>query len=96
MNEYPEHQKLAKVKNKSQSIGEFLDWCRGTLCELHEHTIDCEPEVGRHRICGLGEGEYVPMQVPVEKLLAEFFDIDLARLEDEKRAMLDELGKAQA
>ena len=26
--QYPEHEKLAKVKNESQVIGAFLDWLR--------------------------------------------------------------------
>lgn len=27
MSEYPEHEKLAKIQDESQVIGEFLDWC---------------------------------------------------------------------
>jgi hypothetical protein len=32
----------------------------------------------------------------MEKTLAEYFDIDLKKLEEEKRAMLDECRKANA
>lgn len=30
---YPEHEKLSKVKDQSQVIGEFLDFSKFTLCE---------------------------------------------------------------
>lgn len=26
--EYPEHEKLSKIQNQSQSIGEFLEWLK--------------------------------------------------------------------
>lgn len=31
MAEYPEHEKLKKIADQSQAIGEFLDWLRGNL-----------------------------------------------------------------
>lgn len=82
---YPEHEKLAAVKDESQAIGEFLEeWCqsrRMALCEL----VDS----GRRRGFGATEPvlEYVPVP-DLQRLLAEFFDIDLRELEREKRAML--------
>lgn len=46
MSKYPEHDKLQKVKEESQVIGEFLDWLKGghdgspnlTLCFYQEPT----------------------------------------------------------
>jgi hypothetical protein len=45
-------------------------------------------------MCGCRENELVPIHYDVQKLLAEFFGIDLDKLEQEKRTMLDELRKA--
>ena len=46
MSKYPEHEKLARIKDESHSIGLFLDWLRGgfegspnlTLCYYQEPT----------------------------------------------------------
>ena len=82
MNNYPEHDKLSAIKDKSQAIGEFLEW------------LDYEKN---YRVCSLCESsdgwreEYSPIFTSNEKLLAEFFCIDLKKLEQEKRKMLDEL-----
>lgn len=29
MKEYPEHEKLSKIEDKSQTIGEFIEWAEG-------------------------------------------------------------------
>lgn len=34
MSEYPEHDKLAAVREQSQAMGEFLDFAPYTLCEF--------------------------------------------------------------
>jgi hypothetical protein len=79
---YPECEKMAAVKDKSQIIGEFLEWLtherliRVELCvrnDIHDNLIPCYPST--------------------EELLAEFFDIDLNKIEKEKRQMLDELRR---
>lgn len=84
--EYPEHEKLRAVKDRSQTIGEFLEeWCaarRMALCELVDVGSGGEPVL-----------EYVPVY-NTTRLLAEFFEIDLDRIEAEKRTMLDLLRKA--
>ncbi len=75
---YMEHAKLNRVKDKSQAIGEFLDWLseqRGiALCKY-------DP----------AHPPYWPIHKRTEQLLAEFFQIDLKKIEDEKRAMLASL-----
>lgn len=75
MSEFPEHDKLQAVAEQSQAIGEFLDLGRWTLCELRKWD-DASPS-------------FEP--VDIQKALAEYFGIDLVKIEDEKRAMLDEL-----
>lgn len=103
MSTYPEHEKLAKVKDKSQACGEFLEWLLGPqryqLGQYHEHVDDCwlpgESQTGRRRVCGMGAQTLYPTPVVVRKLLAEFFEIDEERLDREKCAMLDELRQAQ-
>jgi hypothetical protein len=39
--------------------------------------------------------ELVPIRLSTEKVLADYFEIDLERLEKEKRHMLDQCRKAQ-
>lgn len=80
MTEYPEHEKLSKVSQKSQACGEFLDW-------LYQQ--------GYH-LCSISDGyedTYVPTPKPVRRLLAEYFEIDEEKIETEKRAMMAELRK---
>jgi len=79
MSDYPEHEKLTKVADKSQAIGEFLEWCSAekgiSLANYSDYREDGMP-------------------VPFRPLLAEFFEIDENVLEQEKRAMLDAMRKA--
>lgn len=73
---YPEHEKLKRIKVKSQAIGEFLDWLdQEKNLELYDRVREC------------------PANIPIQDLLAEYFDIDRGRLEEEKLAMLEELRK---
>ena len=82
--DYPEHEKLHAIRDKSQTIGDFLTWCRFTLCEWHEATGTIRN--GDHE----PEGWY-PRRGRMESLLAEYFEIDENKLEAEKRAMLERL-----
>lgn len=80
MSKYPQHEKLKKVQDQSQMVGEFLEWLSSkswTICELNR------------------TDDYCPIQLRTEELLAEYFGIDLKKLEREKRAMLDELREKQ-
>ncbi len=93
MKKYPEHEKLAKIKDKSQSIGEFLEWLESekkvNLC-TYEAEYTMQDSDGEDEI--IPEGYYGINQTK-EKLLAEFFDIDLNKIEEEKRQMLAEMNK---
>lgn len=93
MSEYPEHNKLDAVHEKSQACGEFVNWLdeeKGLQClELREIVIDGEMRVEK-------DGTKVPRTTPMwvlpqenmQDMLAEFFGIDRDKLEAEKQAML--------
>ncbi len=80
--EYTEHEKIESVKKESEVIGEFLDWLRQSE-EIHfvkRITGKHFPEDHRFE------------RFSVEQILAEYFDIDLNKIESEKRQMLGALG----
>lgn len=80
---YPECEKLAEVSPAPQIVGNFLDWLSNkknlTLCEWVDNDID--------------EGHHHPYHYQIEELLAEFFEIDLVKVEQERRQMLEDLQK---
>jgi len=78
MKERTEHEKLDLVKDKSQAVGEFVDW-------LHD-------EKG-FMICESCRHGYYPARYSLNKLLAEFFEIDLVKLEEEKEQMLEAMRR---
>ncbi len=81
MTNYPEHEKMSTIVDKSQAIGDFLEWLNDTK---------------KYRICERqhkGWAEHYPIRESVEHLLAEYFKIDLNKLEQEKREMLEEIRK---
>lgn len=71
---YPEHAKLKAIVDKSQVIGEFMDWLSDKGIHLAEW--------GKH--------ELFSINTPIRDLLAEFFGIDQKKLDAEKDAMLEE------
>lgn len=83
MSDYPEHKKLKAIAEQSQAIGEFLDWCRGEYgYELAEWDKSRK-----------FDDRMMPVSESTEKLLAAFFDIDLNKIEAEKRAMLEKMRR---
>ena len=88
---YPEHTKMLLITDQSQAIGEFLD--RGeyvlaewvTCPEYHEDGDECSQ--GTH---------LVPTPRSIDQILAVHFDIDLDKIEAEKRAMLAEMRGSDA
>ena len=80
----PELDKLRAVAERSQTCGEFVEWLldeKGlTLAEW----------------CAYADGEYederlMPCHPDLTKLLAEFFGIDLGKVEEERSALIDEM-----
>lgn len=82
MAEYPEHVKLKNLDGANETIGDFLEWLDENgmvVCQRTDNNV--------HNL-------YWPVAKSVEQLIAEFFGLDRKKLEDEKRAMLDEIRRA--
>ena len=123
---YPEHDKLNEIRDRSQSIGEFLEWIQEkgvSLASYHKHSDGCYVEHGpvvdvddcrwarlgdplsgkcHHKPsqkmldCGCSEQVLYSYSYGMERLLAEFFEIDPVKLEAEKRAILAEFQRQTA
>ena len=80
----PECDKLADIRSESQLLGEFLAW----LPSQNIFLCDCNRE-------GFSNDTlYVPTLMNIEKLLATYFNIDLEKVELEKRQLLEALRSA--
>lgn len=91
----PECEKLTKVSEESNKIGNFLDWMysRGlVLCTWEENddedTNDYLPDI-------LVPASKYRTHSGIENLLAEYFGVDLDKVEKERRALLDWLREVQ-
>lgn len=72
---YPECSRLVSVSDESQVIGEFLEWLQA-----------------RYQLCTLDHYDYFQPQYPnINQLLADYYGIDLDKVESERRAMLADL-----
>lgn len=95
----PELDKMKAVHDRSQVVGEFLEWLKHTknctIAVAHKHTEHCYDGPGRAPNCGLFKGQYDPLYTGTEALLAEFFEIDLEKVEEERRAILEHLQQQQ-
>lgn len=78
--QYPMLEKLRRVEGKSHLCGEFLDFIRSKYV-LFDRSIP------REQFGYVGSGDYINP----EKLLAEFFDIDLEQAEEERQQILKSL-----
>lgn len=87
---YSELEKLKAVRDKSQVCGEFLAWLlsKYELATYHVHVDECYDEEG-DRVCERLRDELCRVQVGIEHTLAEYFEIDLQRVEKEKQALLE-------
>lgn len=99
--ECPECERLTKVSEESQKIGYFLEW-------LDNHGIQLA--VWDNNYSGVvrdsegNEEDFSGKLVPdwkhkgdsgINKLLAEYFDIDLDKIEKERRALLNWIREEQ-
>jgi hypothetical protein len=84
--EYPEHEKLKLVKERSQCVGEFLEWLDEQHILLSRYVV---PE-------GCTSERLMTANENTENLLARFFEIDLKKLEKEKLEMLKKIRDARA
>lgn len=98
---YPECDKLERVSDESQNIGEFIDWLHNEkgycIANTHAHQEGCfaRPEFDDDddAECGYKEDELQPIHLTIEKLLAEYFDVDMDKVEKERRKIIEDLRK---
>ena len=100
-----EIEKLEDVRKRSQAIGEFLEWLLGTKSYrlgkyLTDEEYESEDNVSwvdglyeteqfkRHEI---GKEELMPIHIDIERLLAEYFEIDLGKVEEERREIIERI-----
>lgn len=80
--ETPECDRMLAVRDQSQAIGEFIDWLN------YEHEVF----LARYEdLDDYSQPVLMTFHRNMNELLAEFFGIDLAKVEAEKRAILDSL-----
>lgn len=79
--DYPEHEKMKAIAEESQKQGDFLQWLMDhgyALCERRKSEVT----------------PYWPTYKTISTLLALYHKIDLKKIEQEKRAMLEEIRKS--
>ena len=101
--EYPKTPELDKMKlviEKSQAVGEFVDVFLGekgfSIGKPHKHDKNCQgwdAERSRYKPCendrcSFQTDEFESIGVSLQKLLADFFEIDENKCEAERRAIL--------
>ena len=87
----PELDKMLAVKNKSQAIGEFLEWLESNDMTIARYATkdDCYDDEGDRT--DINEGDYLPVRLSIENMLAKYFGLDLNKAEKEKQALLESL-----
>jgi hypothetical protein len=77
--QYPECEKLAQVAVKHGAIYEFIKWLN---------------EIKKIHLCKYGERDLLwPITTSTEKLLAEYFELDLNKIEQERKQILENMRK---
>ncbi len=81
---YPMLDKMKELKEKSQPLGEFLNWLINEkgyyLCVADEDSL---------------RGRFIPINSNIEKILADYFKIDLEQAEKERQMILENLRKSE-
>jgi len=81
MKNYPMLEKMKAITNESQICGQFLEWLQTKYFMIsHEERFN-------EAYVSVGFSSFIN----IEKLLAEYFDIDLEEAEREKRELLDQI-----
>lgn len=78
MSEFPEHERLKAVEDEALVISQFLEW-------LQRKYEICNPTPLR--------GRHFPAYIKNEEVMADYFDIDLKVIADEKDQMVEEMRK---
>lgn len=82
--DYPEHDKMRAVKDHSQTVGDFIEWLMANGLSICEYDVDYR------------QGTYFPTPKSTRQLLADFFEIDLKKVDEEKDAMVEEMRRQHA
>jgi hypothetical protein len=86
----PELDKMRAVSEQSQAIGEFLDMSEYVLAQWVDCTSEFHEELG-------DQGSYytcweahhlVEVHQSIEEILADYFEIDLKKVESERREII--------
>lgn len=77
---YPEHDKLSAISEESQAIGTFIESERHPYVLAEWVTFE-----------GRTTPTLVPVSRSIQQVLADYFGIDLNKIEAEKRQMLSEI-----
>jgi hypothetical protein len=104
VSDYPEHDKMQammKLADFTQHLGEWLEFNNYTVCQLvckecrrpahSPEVLEVLSEPWHHQDT---EWARAPVAHGIQGLLAEMFDVDLDKIEQEKRAMLAALRAA--
>lgn len=83
---YPEHDALRRVQPQSQAIHEFMEWVGTEKRLCLAGYADVEERSNR----------LFPTTKNLTDLVAEFLEIDLKKLENEKLQTIDEMRKASS
>lgn len=75
--DYPQSEKLSIIQDRREAIAQFVDWA------FEEHDMELALREGDDRL--------YPISGRLDDLILEFFGVDLAELEKERRAMLADL-----
>lgn len=80
---YPEHEKLSGIKEQSQALGSILDWM---FNEKGWYLVEWKEDDDGYK-------QRYAITSNVNQILAEYYKVDLVKLEEEKMQMLDEIRK---
>lgn len=78
----PELDKISKVRDKSQAIGSFIDWL---FQEKNFHIAEWKKDDE------FDEEQLVTINLDINKILEEYFEIDGRKAEKERQGILEEL-----
>lgn len=76
---YPEHTRQRAILDQAQAIGEFIESNTYVLAQYVE-------------LDGWTEPQLLPVSRPIKQILADYFGIDLAKIDAEQRAILADLA----
>ena len=89
-----ELEKIKDAGERSQAIGEFLEWLLGSKNYSIARYLTDEEHESEDNV-EWKEDELIPVRINTEELLAEFFKIDLVKAEKEREAILERFREQQ-